>query len=92
MKTYQELVNECPELGDAFAEFENRVSYLENLRTPANSTLYQVVDNQTEQLAEIKESPVNNDSINQLRAMVYFLQKKFNEHIDGSKKRNKGVY
>ena len=34
MKSYRELVQECPELGEVFAEFENRISYLENRHIP----------------------------------------------------------
>ena len=30
MKDLKELINQYPELGDAFAEFENRIRFLEN--------------------------------------------------------------
>jgi len=30
MNDLKELIKQCPELGDAFAEFENRIGFLEN--------------------------------------------------------------
>ncbi|KKN60088.1 hypothetical protein LCGC14_0535570 [marine sediment metagenome] len=90
MKTYKELVRECPELGEAFAEFENRISYLENSQPYHQEAATIQSQNENPTLKEAAEPWASKqwDVINQLRAMVLYLQEKVNKSTD-KKKRTK---
>ncbi len=85
MKTYRELVKECPELGEAFAEFENRISYLENKLPYHEEAAKEAIE---EPVTEGRWVSKQWDVVNQLRSMVLYLQEKVNKSTD-KKKRTK---
>ena len=75
----RELIRQYPELGDTFAEFENRISYLEN------SLPYHQEKPKPEIQPVFRPRPVDKE-IDQLKAVYIHLQNKLNEHLDKSKK------
>ena len=78
MRELRELIRQYPELGDAFAEFENRISYLEN------SLPYHREEPKVEIQPVFRPRPIDKE-IDQLKAHVLHLQNKLNEYIDNSK-------
>jgi len=79
----QDLIKECPELGEVLAEFENRISFLES------SLPYPVS----------KEEPIREERAYQdlrpIKSEVNHILNKINTHINASKKRatdNKNKY
>ncbi len=74
-----------PEIGDALAEFESRLSFLEMLHAPSNNP-----SNLEERVAELERQrppqPVPKDAFQDLRAMLFHLERKLYEHIDKKKK------
>ena len=77
VKTLEELIRECPELGEIFAEFENRLSCVEN--SMPNTKREQPG---TENTKVPKWTRKQWDSIQQLQAEIIFLKNKLNGHLD----------
>jgi len=73
----KDLIRQYPELGNVFAEFENRISFLEN------SLSYQE-EPKTEIQPIFRPRPVDKE-IDQLKAGFIHLQNKLNGYIDKSK-------
>lgn len=82
------LIKEHPELGECLAEFESRISYLEN------SQSYSSLGEKEPPLPTTTDRLSNKerDIIANLRALVYHLEKKLNEHLDASMKKKKDSY
>ncbi len=78
----KELINQYPELGDVFAEFENRISSLEN------SLPYHHEEPKSEIQPVFKPRPVDKE-IDQLKAMVLYLQNKVNTLTDKKNNRDR---
>ena len=77
----RELIRQYPELGNAFAEFENRISFLEN------SMPYHKEEPKSEIQPVFKPRPVDKE-IDQLKAGYIHLQNKVNTLIDKKKQNN----
>ncbi len=86
MSELKDLIRQYPELGEAFAQFENRVSYLENCQHSHEPEEPQPKEK------DIPWVSSQWDTIKQIRAMILFLQGKLNEHVDASKKKSQGKY
>ena len=86
----KQLIRQYPELGDIFADFENRLSLIENSlpnKIPSGETFTQSPDSTT-----LKEEPWSKeqwDVVNQLRGMVKFLYLKETERRANASKRRK---
>ncbi len=82
------IVRDYPEFGELLAEFENRISHLEN------SQPYHRVEETAPPLPATTDRLSNKerDIIARWRAMVLHIEKKLNEHIDASKKKKKDSY
>jgi len=86
MSELKELIRHYPELGDLFAEWENRISFLEN------SIPYQ---KEEQPKPELKEEPWSNkqrDTVNQIRLQCQYLRGKLMEHLapkDAKQKKGK---
>ena len=82
------LIKEYPELGEILAEHENRLSTLEN------SQSYSSLGEKEPPLPTTIDRLSNKerDIIANLRALVYHLEKKLNEHLDASMKKKKDSY
>lgn len=78
----RELIRQYPELGDAFAEFENRISCLEN------SLPYHQEEVKSEIQPVFRPRPVDKE-IDQLKAGYIHLQNKLNKHLDKKNNRDK---
>jgi len=78
----RELIRQYPELGDAFAEFENRISFLEN------SLPYHHEEPKSEIQPVFKPRPVD-EEIDQLKAGYIHLQNKINTLTNKKKTRDK---
>jgi len=74
----KDLIRQYPELGDVFAEFENRILFLEN------SLPYHIEEPKIEIQPIFKPRPVDKE-IDQLKAGFIHLQNKLNEHLDKKK-------
>ena len=74
----RELIRQYPELGEVFAEFENRISYLEN------SQSYHKEESESEIQPVFRPRPVDKE-LDQLKAGFIHLQNKLNEYIDKNK-------
>jgi len=68
------------EIQELLADFENRISYLENLAT---GHIAQKTEMPAQKI-ELSRSQMN--IVNQLKAQVTHLQNKMNEHIDYSRR------
>ncbi|KKM60008.1 hypothetical protein LCGC14_1546160 [marine sediment metagenome] len=77
-------VQSWEELGKALAEFENRISYLENSQPYHQEAATIQSQNENPTLKEAAEPWADKqwDVINQLRAMVLYLQEKVNKSLD----------
>ena len=73
----KDLIRQYPELGNVFAEFENRISFLEN------SLSYQE-EPKTEIQPIFRPRPVDKE-IDQLKADFIRFRNQFNEHLDKGK-------
>jgi hypothetical protein len=78
----KELIRQYPELGEVFAELENRISYLEN------SLTYHQEEPKLEIQPVFKPRPVDKE-IDQLKAGYLHLENKINEHLIKSKNRDR---
>ena len=78
----QELIRQYPELGDALAEFENRISFLEN------SLPYYQEEYKSEIQPVFKPRPVDKE-IDQLKANYIGLRNKLYEHLGSSKNKDR---
>ncbi len=84
MQELKDLIRMYPQLGEAFAEFENRISYLENSQPYHLEAATIQSRNENPTLKEAAEPWADKqwDVINQLRAMVLYLQEKVNKSLD----------
>ncbi|KKN71844.1 hypothetical protein LCGC14_0416980 [marine sediment metagenome] len=87
LQATRRIVKDYPEFGELLAEFENRISYLENSQPYSRLEEEPSPTPTTDRLSN-KER----DVIASLRAMVLHIEKKLNEYIDASKKRKRGTY
>ena len=81
------MIKSWEELGDHLAEIENRLSYLEN---SANNTQVGDIEERLSKIESLLESqPQRTDNkgetTKQIRAMVLYLQRKLNQHMDKKK-------
>lgn len=102
MKSYKELIKECPELGERLADIINDISCLQNsmpnIQDPAKprelpeytAELYR--DGTFALKEENKWVLTQWNKIQQLRGLVKKLQRDLNEHLDKSKKKSTYKY
>ena len=86
MSTLEERVNQILE---GMADFESRLSYIENLHTHGDASL----NNSIEEIGPVEKEMVYTDNSQQLRAQITYLQKKIIDHINlHSKKKGTNDY
>jgi len=78
----KELIRQYPELGEALAEFENRISHLEN------SLPYHQEQPKSEIQPVFRPRPVDKE-IDQLKVGYIHLQNKLDEHLVKSKSKDR---
>lgn len=82
MKELKHLIQECPEFGDIMADFENRISFLEN----SQSHCYRSEKEQPTPDVQ----PANKEVLSKLHkveVLINDLRNILNKHIDKSKKK-----
>ncbi len=81
--TYEELIKQCPAIGDILAEFENRISYLENAmpgeRMPEEAPV----------TPKVTPAPPSSQEIEQLTAKVRYLSGQYQELANARAKSNR---
>ena len=77
------FIKEHPELGECLAEFENRISYLENSQPHSSPRGKEPPPSPATDRLSNKER----DIIAGLRAQVLHLEKKLNQHLDPLKRK-----
>lgn len=85
MSELKELIQNYPGLGDAFAEIENRLSFLEN------SLPFTQLSPTGETPKDPQWSRRQWDAVTQLKGFILKLQNDLNKHIDKSKPKEKQV-
>ena len=81
MPDLRELIRHYPELGEVFAEWENRISFLENSQG-------RLPEEPKEVKPAFRPRPID-DEVDQLKSGFLHLQRKLNEHTDATKKKGK---
>lgn len=82
------MIKSFKELGEVLADFETRLLRLEN--SMPNIKDIQIPQNPI--FAETEWSLAQWDTVQQMRAMILFLQSKLNSHLDKSKKKVEHQY
>lgn len=86
MLELKQLIQQYPELGEVFADFETRLLTLENsLSSPVGETP------QKNETPEPEWTRRQWDAVTQLKGLVLHIQSKLNEHLDKSKPKKKPI-